>query len=168
MTGLYNRKYLDEALEKEFSCAIEQGWPLTLVLVDLDHFKQVNDTYGHQAGDEVLRQAAALLGACARDTDIVARYGGEEFVLLLPGTGMRGAKIVCERMVNAFRETRHKVIDDQEVAVSISVGLTVHGEVTKFTSTQAFLRAADMALYAAKAEGRDRVVVYTEKLSHFA
>lgn len=168
LTGLYNRRHLDEALENEFSCAIEQGWPLTLVLVDLDYFKQINDTYGHQVGDEVLRQAAVLLGACARDTDIVARYGGEEFVLLLPGTGIRGAKIVCDRMVNVFRETSHKVGDDQEVVVTVSLGLTVHGEVTKFTSTQAFLRAADMALYAAKAEGRDRVVVYSEKLSHFA
>jgi len=155
-------------LETEFSCAMDQGWPLTLVLVDLDQFKLVNDTYGHQAGDEVLRQAAVLLSACARDTDIVARYGGEEFVLLLPGTGMRGAKIVCERMVKAFRETYHKVSDDQEVVVTVSIGFTVHGEVTRFTSTQAFLRAADLALYAAKAEGRDRVVVYSEKLSHFA
>jgi len=168
LTGLYNRRHLDEVLETEFSCAKEQGWPLTLVLVDLDQFKQINDTYGHQAGDEVLRQAAVLLSACARDTDIVARYGGEEFVLLLPGTGMRGAKIVCERMVKAFRETYHKVSDDQEVVVTVSIGFTVHGEVTRFTSTQAFLRAADLALYAAKAEGRDRVVVYSEKLSHFA
>ena len=168
LTGLYNRRHLDEALEEEFSCAIEQGWPLTLVLVDLDQFKQINDTYGHQAGDEVLRQAAVLLGASARDTDIVARYGGEEFVLLLPGTGLRGARIVCDRMVKAFRETYHKVSEDQEIVVTVSIGFTVHGEVSRFTSTQAFLRAADLALYAAKAEGRDRVVVYSEKLSHFA
>jgi diguanylate cyclase (GGDEF)-like protein len=168
LTGLYNRRHLDEALEREFTYATEQGWPLTLVLVDLDHFKQVNDTYGHQVGDEVLRQAAVLLASCARDTDIVARYGGEEFVLLLPGTGLRGARIVCDRMVNAFRDTSHRVGDDQQVTVTVSIGLTVHGESSKFNSTHAFLRAADMALYAAKAEGRDRVVCYSEKLSHFA
>ncbi|MGB5306394.1 MAG: GGDEF domain-containing protein [Gammaproteobacteria bacterium] len=168
LTGLYNRKHLDAALEKEFSSATAQGWPLALVLVDLDHFKLVNDKYGHQAGDEVLRQTATLLRACARDSDIVARYGGEEFVLLLPGTGLRGAQTVCKRLVEAFRETPLETGSDGDLVVTVSVGLTVQGEATHFSTTEEFIRAADLALYAAKAEGRDRVVVYSKKLSHFA
>ena len=165
LTGLYNRRYLDEVLEKEFSSALDHGWPIALVLLDLDHFKQINDTYGHQAGDEVLRKTAVLLEEHARDSDIVARFGGEEFVLLLPGTGLRGAQVVCDRLVKAFRMTSHKVGLDEEVVVTVSIGLMLQGEGAEFSSTEALLRAADLALYAAKAEGRDRVIVYNEKLS---
>ena len=118
-----------------------------------------------KVGDEVLRKTAVLLEEHARDSDIVARYGGEEFVLLLPGTGLRGAQDVCDRLVKAFRMTSHKVGIDEEVVVTVSIGLMLQGEGTEFSSTEAFLRAADLALYAAKAEGRNRVVVYNEKFS---
>jgi len=89
-------------------------------------------------------------------------------VLLLPGTGLRGAQMVCNRLVEAFRETRHEIGTPEDIVVTVSVGLTVQGEATHFSTTEEFIRAADLALYAAKAEGRDRVVVYNKKLSHFA
>ena len=164
LTGLYNRAYLDVVLEHEFEVATAHGWPLALAFVDLDHFKIVNDTYGHQAGDKILREAAALLQQCARANDILARYGGEEFVLVLPGTGLAGVRLVCERLLHAFREARHSVGDHQEICVTTSVGIAIFGEGTYFPSIGALLRAADRALYSAKRAGRNREVYYRADL----
>jgi diguanylate cyclase (GGDEF)-like protein len=160
LTGLYNRRYLDERLAEELSNARTHGWPLAIAFIDLDLFKRVNDTYGHQAGDEVLRGAARLLLAGTRSSDVVARFGGEEFLILLPGTGLASALVVTERLVASFRESRHAVAGHQEVRVTISVGLAVQGEGQDFESPEELVRAADRAVYAAKRLGRDRWVVY--------
>ncbi len=164
LTGLYNRAYLDVVLEHEFEVATTHGWPLALAFVDLDHFKIVNDTYGHQAGDKILREAAGLLQESARSSDLVARYGGEEFVLVLPGTGLKGVSLVCDRLLSAFREARHCVGNHQEICVTASVGIAIYGEGSHFPSIGALMRAADRALYSAKRAGRNREVYYRADL----
>jgi diguanylate cyclase (GGDEF)-like protein len=159
LTGLYNRGHLDQVLREEFAGARARGWPLSLVFVDLDHFKRVNDAHGHSAGDVVIKHAADILTESTRTADVVARYGGEEFVLLLVGTGRQGARRVCERVVGAFRGTAVTVEPSgTAIRVTASVGLAVQGEGVQYESAEDLLRAADGALYEAKNSVRDRMV----------
>ncbi len=160
LTGLYNRGHLDRVLAEEFEQAQRHRWPLSVVFADLDHFKGVNDLHGHQAGDEVLAAAAQLLVSCTRGGDVIARYGGEEFVIILPGTGCEGARVVCSRLVDAFARTHHTVGDGSSVVVTISVGLATHGEIVEFQDVSELVRAADRALYTAKLAGRNRMGEY--------
>jgi diguanylate cyclase (GGDEF)-like protein len=158
LTGLYNRAHLDQVLDKEFDMARQHGWPLAVIFIDLDHFKQVNDIHGHHAGDEILRATARLLTANTRNTDIAARYGGEEFVLVLPGTSFEGARITCERVVTAFRTATHDIGKQEPVNVTVSAGLAIQGEGRNFDNAKDLVRAADQAVYAAKKQGRNRWV----------
>lgn len=159
LTGVYNRSHLDMVLQKEFNSATNHGWPLSIAFVDMDHFKAVNDTYGHLAGDTVLKNAAALLKDKTRDSDIVARYGGEEFILVLPGSDSTGAQVVCERIVKAFRSVTHNTGQEQ-IRVTVSMGVATLYDNQTFESVKSFVDAADQALYRAKSAGRDRLVVY--------
>ncbi len=160
LTGLYNRAFLDQACDQEFKNAKNHNWPLTIVFLDVDHFKRVNDTHGHYAGDEVLRATARLLKVNTRESDFVTRYGGEEFVLLLPGTGREGARIACNRLISAFRNTEHDIGKKTKVTVTMSVGVAVMDKESQFEKPEDLLRAADRALYTAKQEGRNRWVLY--------
>lgn len=160
LTGLYNRAYLDKRLAHEFSMASERDWPMIVMFVDLDHFKQVNDVHGHQAGDQVLQRAARVLADGTRDDDIVARYGGEEFVIVTPGRGESTAHVIAERLVSTFRALRHQVSTGSEIQVTVSIGLAILGEGENFASVSEMVEAADKALYMAKNKGRDRYVVY--------
>ncbi len=160
LTGLYNRAYLDCMLEQEYISAKTHAWPLALAFIDLDHFKTINDNYGHQAGDEVLKRAARILMDNARSSDIVTRYGGEEFVILLPGTGAEGASLLCNRILQAFREARHPVEESNDIQVTASLGIAIHGEEKHFESPADLVRAADRAVYAAKLAGRDQCIFY--------
>lgn len=162
LTGVFNRAHLDRILADEVERARVNDWPLTVAFADLDHFKRVNDTHGHQVGDRVLQSAARLLVTSTRSTDIIARYGGEEFVLLLPGCGQRAAAELGARIVSAFRSTAHHVGPQTEVMVTRSLGMATYGDGQDFESAEALLRAADRALYAAKLGGWDRSVVYGE------
>lgn len=155
LTNVFNRAYLEEALITEFETANDNGWPLSIAFVDLDEFKDINDTHGHRAGDIVLREAARVLTDCVRDSDIVARYGGDEFVLLLPGTDHEGARIVCSRIVESMRVCRAEM-DDTELCVTSSVGLATFDSSTNFLKAGDLIEAADKALYVAKAQGRDQ------------
>jgi len=168
LTGLFNRAYLDDKLEREYRMATARDWPLAVMFVDLDHFKAVNDTHGHQVGDDILRAAAGMLGDCVRDTDIVARYGGEEFVIILPGSPEKAANIVTERVISTFRETRHLVQESGEIMVTASIGLAIMGEGRTFASAAELLGAADKAVYAAKDQGRNRSVQYSSALESTA
>jgi len=164
LTGLFNRAYLDDKIEREFRMAKARDWPLVVMFVDLDHFKSVNDNHGHQVGDDVLRASANMLCSCTRDTDVVARYGGEEFVIVLPGSGETAANVVMERLVNTFRDKRHPVQDGAEITVTASIGMAVIGEGVTFSSVADMLGAADKAVYEAKARGRNCYVVYSSGL----
>ena len=164
LTGLLNRGYLDDKIDQEHGMAITRDWPLAIMFVDLDHFKGVNDTYGHQVGDAVLQVAAGILRDSVRDSDVVARYGGEEFVVILPGTREKEANVVVDRILNSFRDHRHYVQDGRKITVTASIGLAVMGEGRKFTTAKDMLVAADRAVYAAKDQGRNCSVVYSSVL----
>ncbi len=160
LTGIFNRRYLDEYLEKEFEQAKAHGWPLSIAFVDLDHFKQVNDTYGHQAGDLVLQGAADVLQDSVRPSDVVARYGGEEFVVLLCGTDRDGANEVARRLVETFRAKSHDVGNERKLTVTASIGVATFDSRTTYPSIEDLMKAADEAVYKAKSDGRDRYVIH--------
>ena len=163
LTGLLNRGRLNEVLAREFAAAGSEGWPLSVGFIDVDHFKRINDDYGHQAGDVVLVSIARGLTEQMRQTDIVARYGGEEFVVLLPGTSGDDAFSLLERLRLRLAELHHAV-DDANVSITVSIGLATFLKGRQpgddMDSPDDLLRAADRALYAAKREGRNCTAVY--------
>lgn len=156
LTGLYNRRYLDETVPRELARAKRDGYPLCLAMIDLDHFKQVNDTYGHMAGDQVLQQLGRMLKSRAREGDVPCRYGGEEFVLLMPGMSMQAALPRAEEWRALFeaQPIRHGQL---EIAVTMSVGLAAYPETAN--TADELMQKADEALYRAKNAGRNRVEV---------
>jgi diguanylate cyclase (GGDEF)-like protein/PAS domain S-box-containing protein len=156
LTGLYNRRYLEETLDREIRRAVRAEQALGILMLDLDHFKKFNDTYGHDAGDTVLREAAQFLEKSIRAEDIVCRFGGEEFVIILPTADLSAAHARGERIRSKLCElnVRHQGQPLGVITVSVGVAaLPLHG-----TSPKELLEAADTALYSAKREGRDRVV----------
>lgn len=162
LTGTFNRGYLQACLQREMESAVENGWPVALVFVDLDRFKAVNDRYGHLAGDGVLCRVADVLRSAVRKDDIVARYGGEEFVLMMPGCGEYAVRATCSRLLEALRGLRHDVGEAQEIVVTASMGVAVHNEGRHFHDVDDLIGAADAALYVAKTQGRDRCVFHSE------
>ncbi|WP_407354002.1 diguanylate cyclase [Luteimonas sp. R10] len=159
MTGLYNRRYLDEALERELATCRRSGTPLSLVLIDIDHFKRINDTYGHPAGDEMIRRLADLLADRVRNTGlVVCRYGGEEFLLMLPGTEMAEAALLAEDLCASFEAMR---VDTGGGVMRATLSVGIAGFPEHAPKAQALVREADQALYAAKLGGRNRVVLST-------
>jgi len=157
LTGLYNRRYLAEMLDREIRRAARAEQPLGILMLDLDHFKKFNDTYGHEAGDAVLRETASFLVRSIRAEDFVCRYGGEEFVVVLPTADLRVAGLRAEAIRARLREIviMHQGRSLGVVTASIGVAaLPQHG-----TTEQEILQAADAALYRAKTAGRDRVVL---------
>jgi len=156
LTGLYNRRVFDERLRQEMSFANRHQTSICVIVVDLDHFKQVNDRYGHQAGDRVLAVASGALVAALRIEDLVARYGGEELAVIARGIDLQGALIVAERVRERI-EALDIVWDGERIPITASVGLA-HTDAQSFTSGEAIVAAADAALYKAKAMGRNCVV----------
>lgn len=155
LTDLYNRRGLMDIGQREISLARRGGRNLAVMMLDLDHFKAVNDRYGHQAGDETLKHCAALLKRLARGSDSCGRYGGEEFVLLAPETELVGAGVLAERILAELRKTP-VATSKGEIRLTASIGVTVLG--ARDAALADVLRRADAALYEAKAAGRDRVV----------
>jgi diguanylate cyclase (GGDEF)-like protein len=158
LTGVANRRQFDGVLAAEWSRAVRHGQPLALGLIDLDWFKQYNDNYGHQAGDECLRQVAHTLAAIiSRSSDLVARYGGEEFVFIAPDTSREGAIHLAEAARRAVEQLNvpHAFSDYGHLTLSIGVALCIP---KREDSPDALLRTADAMLYQAKAQGRNRVV----------
>jgi len=157
LTGLYNRRYMEEMLERETLRAVRAEQGLGVLMLDLDHFKNFNDTYGHDAGDTVLREAAGFLLKSVRAEDIVCRFGGEEFIVILPVADLKVTQARAERIRSKLRElpVLHQGQSLGMVTVSVGVAeLPQHG-----TSRKELIEAADAALYRAKREGRDRVVI---------
>ena len=156
LTALANRRRFMEALDNEIERAERYDRPLSLVLVDMDHFKQVNDTHGHAGGDQVLRAAAGVLRSVCREVDLPARVGGEEFAILLPQTDAPGAEQVAERARARIAKGHHRAPSGAGFRVTASAGVASLGR--DVTSAEALLQHADDALYRAKAAGRNRVV----------
>jgi diguanylate cyclase (GGDEF)-like protein len=154
LTGLLNRRAFDESLLREVARARRYGVPLSVVLFDLDHFKRINDTYGHAGGDEVLRIFAAQASHQFREADTLYRYGGEEFVALLPHTDVNGARQAAERLCRTLRAV---AIHSGAVVIRATCSAGVAELAASDADPTSLLRRADAALYAAKAKGRDRV-----------
>ncbi len=157
LTGLYNRRYLDATLQRELARCQREGLPLSLVLVDLDHFKQINDRWGHPVGDQVLCQLADRLSAQARLADVACRYGGEEFLVLLPGMPAEVALQRAEGWRAGFAASRVQH-GAASIHATLSAGVATYPQ--DGSSPQALIGAADRALYQAKSAGRDRVVAH--------
>ncbi len=155
LTGLANRRLLLSRLEEEYARARRHGSSLALLMIDLDHFKQVNDTRGHLAGDRVLETIGALLRALKRPVDVAARYGGEEFALLLTDTDEAGAHAAAKRVHETLRSVDHSDAEGREFRVTSSVGVAMLE--AQDPNGEALIARADQALYAAKGAGRDRV-----------
>ncbi|HEY1814253.1 MAG TPA: diguanylate cyclase, partial [Kofleriaceae bacterium] len=169
LTGLYNHRHFHERLALEVERSQRSGLALSLLMLDVDHFKQFNDAYGHPAGDEVLRQLARVLADTRRANDVVARYGGEEFAVILVDTAKFTAAKVADRirervLAHDFSEAVAMTLQKRATAGGISVSLGVATFAEDGNDAEALVRSADTALYAAKRAGRNRVVLFTEAL----
>lgn len=159
LTGVYNRRHWQTELAQEIHRAERYHHPLSLLLFDLDKFKDLNDNYGHQAGDLVLVEVSKLIGSLLRDTDVLGRYGGEEFSVILPETSFSGAMQVANRICEAVAALRMQ-FNEHNLRTSVSIGVTEYNDNT----IDELIQRADVALYAAKARGRNQVVAYQPEL----
>lgn len=156
LTGLYNHKYFQDAMGAEVKKSQRYDHPLSLLMLDIDHFKDVNDTFGHPVGDQVLKEVSELLVKLVRHGDIVARYGGEEFAVILPETGTSGAKVLAHRLRRGIEQHR-TYHDDTRIPVTVSIGLTCTETLGPDVSQDTLVALCDQALYMAKRNGRNRV-----------
>ncbi len=159
LTGLFNRQYLMERFDEEIARAGRYDRPLAVMLIDLDHFKLVNDTHGHLAGDAVLVSAVSSMTGVLRETDFAGRFGGEEFCVVMPETGMQGALELAERLRKGMEETDHVLPDGSKLRVTCSIGVAE----TSTGSLEETIALADAALYDAKRSGRNRVERRTDR-----
>jgi diguanylate cyclase (GGDEF)-like protein len=165
MTGIYNRRYLDRRLHEEFAKAQRHALPLSILLIDIDHFKHINDEHGHQVGDLVLIHLSKLILSNIRHSDIATRYGGEEFLIMAPNTAISAAGELAERLRQQVEAHPLKLARTDESHTQREIGMTASIGVTTFTqednnSIQKLVHESDMALYRAKQGGRNRVAVY--------
>jgi two-component system, cell cycle response regulator len=156
LTGLYNRRYLETHLGHLIEHFINRGKALSILAIDVDFFKPINDTHGHDAGDRVLQELAVRIRQCTRTIDLCCRTGGEEFILVLPSTDMNAADQVAERLRKSVASKSFSVGDGKNIPVTISIGVACLGDASD--TLDKLLKQADSALYAAKREGRNRVV----------
>ena len=162
LTGAFNRRALDEALGHEMLEAIRYQKPISVMMIDVDHFKQYNDTYGHQQGDEALRTVTSIIQKHTRNVDFAARYGGEEFIIVLPNTGVTAAVKVAERIRKDVEKTVIKAVNKnlpegyEKVTISLGIAGADKWEKDGFEITH----RADIALYEAKRLGRNRIHIF--------
>ena len=157
LTLLYNRRYFEQVLKREVDRRNRYKLALSVVMIDIDHFKEINDTYGHEAGDKALRRVASVITESARTTDIIARFGGEEFVAVLPETEPESAAVFAER-TRATLEAEEFSIDGHEIKLTMSLGVSGITASGDFADPETMIKIADKALYAAKNGGRNRFV----------
>ncbi len=158
LTGLYNRRFFEELLDKELERVERYSHILSFVMMDIDHFKKINDTYGHPRGDEVLRAVADIFEKKIRKPDIAARYGGEEFALVLPETDIKGAVVLADRLRHLVEELKIKE-EIKIIRVTISVGITMYDPKKGRRSKEEIMEAADKALYNSKQTGRNKLSI---------
>ena len=163
LTGWHNRRYLQARMKEELARACRDGSSLVCTMLDIDHFKRINDNWGHAAGDTVLRELAQRIDAEVRTSDVAARFGGEEFVILLPNTTCADGHYLAERIRNAIAAAPFELPGGRHVPVTVSIGIAEFdpgaGDGDLKSLGDALIARADVALYAAKAAGRDRVAV---------
>jgi len=161
LTGLYNRRYFEERLEVDAQKSFYSGTPLSLVMVDIDHFKKINDTFGHTEGDQVLCKISSLLKTSVRKKDTVARYGGEEFILILPEAGLEESFVIAERIRRQVENTSFEV-GQAQVKLTLSMGISNFPS-HRAKSKEDLVKMADQALYDAKRGGRNKVCIFSGK-----
>lgn len=157
LTGVFNRRFMDKRLVEEVSKARRYEFELAVLMLDLDHFKEINDVHGHQVGDQMLKEIGDLVGLELRDSDVLARYGGEEFLVIAPNTAPTDAKFLAERLRG--RIEAHQSIPEQgnlKLQVTVSIGVANFGD--DIIDQESLIRIADKNLYLAKDGGRNRVV----------
>jgi diguanylate cyclase (GGDEF)-like protein len=157
LTGINNRRFFDQRIEEEVTLSHRNKTPRSCLFIDLDHFKKIHDTYGHQAGDIVLKEVANVLADIMRTSDVLARYGGEEFVILLANTDKTASYEIAERIRKRVEETPFKVTKRDTLSVTMSIGLAVIDDQSELKTTTQLVNAADQAVYTAKVSGRNRV-----------
>lgn len=157
LTLLYNRRHFEQVIKREVDRRNRYGLPLSVVMIDIDFFKSINDTYGHEAGDKALIKVAAVITESARTADIIARFGGEEFVAVLPQTEAESATVFAERTRAALEQEKF-VIDGKEINLTMSLGVAGISAAGGITDPETMMKAADKALYDAKNSGRNRYV----------
>jgi diguanylate cyclase len=157
LTGVYNRRFLEKRLTEEFERHVRYSRTFSVIMLDIDFFKKVNDTHGHQCGDFILKGVSAKIASLIRKTDFLARYGGEEFCCLLPETDLASAKVLAERFRKSIAEMIH-LYQEKEVTVTISLGVSELN--TQYPTPSSLLERADEALYQAKGSGRNKVVSF--------
>jgi len=162
LTNLYNRRSFFHAAEDEFAEAIRGGTPISITLIDLDYFKQVNDTYGHLVGDQVLVHIAKLIRMYSRIRDVAARYGGEEFIIMHPAADRQNAFLIAERIRKSLEE-KPFLLNGNEIGVTLSAGVVDTTMCKSCTRIDDVLKLADKALYRAKDAGRNQVIVFDEQ-----
>ena len=158
LTGLFNHRHFQEALDREISRAVRYEKPLTLILLDIDHFKKINDQYGHPVGDAVLKVVSAIMRKAVRDSDLVARYGGEEFAAILPETDLQGGAILAERLRRAV-EAAEMPAHGEIIRATISLGVTTYNLAAGSSGKAALVAAADKGLYHSKESGRNKLSI---------
>jgi diguanylate cyclase (GGDEF)-like protein len=164
LTSLYNSRYLYQVLRRESKRASRSGRPLSLLFLDLDGFKSVNDRHGHLCGSRALVEAASVIRGCARETDVAARFGGDEFALVLPDTGSEGAVAVAERVrerIGAYKFL--KASDGLDIHLTASVGVATLPDVA--ASAEELIKAADTAMYRVKESGKNGVLLARESIA---
>ena len=165
LTGLYNRWFVIEKLDSELNRSVRHGSPMSLLMLDVDHFKSVNDTFGHAAGDQVLQAIGQLLRESCRVYDVPGRYGGEEFCIVLPETKLRNTNVVAER-IRSRLETTELAAGSAAIRVTVSIGIAGidSSQDVNEVSPSALLDRADRALYTAKHRGRNRIELWDDAL----
>lgn len=164
LTRVFNRRHFHDRLEEEIERARRYDHPLSLLMVDIDHFKEINDRYGHMTGDEVLRTIGGILKGNIRTADIAARFGGEEFVVLLPETTKESARVTAEKLRAAIEHHPFNSSDQTLIHVTASFGVSFIKKTGKIKASAAdqIIKMADEAMYQAKQAGRNRVLVCSE------
>ncbi|MDO9289815.1 MAG: diguanylate cyclase [Thermodesulfovibrionales bacterium] len=153
LTGIYNRRRLETVLQEEFRRTIRYKSPLACLMIDIDHFKRINDRFGHHTGDMVIKETAQIITECARDIDTVARWGGEEFLALFPQTKKEDALQPAVRIIKKVSEHKFSEISDEQITISIGIASAPDPSID---TEEKLIHASDMALYEAKKKGRNR------------
>lgn len=161
LTGVNNRRFFFDSVKSQIALGLRHNFKIACLLMDIDHFKTINDTYGHMAGDEILRKIGKLLNSCKRDGELLARFGGEEFVICLFNSDSESALLAAERFRHLIRSYDFSSPLCQASQITVSIGVATYRQNKPITIDE-LIKAADKAMYQSKADGRDRVTIYEE------
>nr|WP_246540543.1 GGDEF domain-containing protein [sulfur-oxidizing endosymbiont of Gigantopelta aegis] len=161
LTGLYNRRHFEDLMKTEIEMSLRHGDDNSLILIDIDFFKKINDSYGHDAGDIILKEVANNMKAQLRNTDILCRVGGEEFIVLCKRANIQNAMEIAEKLRSSVEKQKH-IFQGKPINVTVSLGVATIPDIAKTITTTEFYKYSDLALYASKKTGRNKVTHYND------